>query len=383
MKKLLLTTVTAIALAIVGGCSDQGEQQAAQAGPAGAGQQQAPTVSVVTVENQTVQHSVTLPGRVSAMQQSQVRPQVEGVLTERLFEEGALVEKGQQLYQIDDARYAAQLASAKADLKSAEANLKTLEARSNRYKDLLTRNAVSQQEYDDALAQAQQAEAQIGVAQAAVDLAQVDLDFTKVYAPISGQISRSYVTVGALVTASQTQQLATITQLDPVFVDMQQSGKGVLTLRRAMQQNGTLPVKLILDESTGEKYEHDGQLKFSEVTVDETTGAVALRAEFPNPDSLLMPGLFVKATVMLGESEELLVPQRATTRQPDGSISIMTVNSSNKVVPKTIAVGDTYKDQYIVKSGLNGGEKVIVTGYQKVQPDMQVNTKPWQAQNNQ
>lgn len=383
MKKLLLTTVTAIALAIVGGCSDQGEQQAAQAGPAGAGQQQAPTVSVVTVENQTVQHSVTLPGRVSAMQQSQVRPQVEGVLTERLFEEGALVEKGQQLYQIDDARYAAQLASAKADLKSAEANLKTLEARSNRYKDLLTRNAVSQQEYDDALAQAQQAEAQIGVAQAAVDLAQVDLDFTKVYAPISGQISRSYVTVGALVTASQTQQLATITQLDPVFVDMQQSGKGVLTLRRAMQQNGTLPVKLILDESTGEKYEHDGQLKFSEVTVDETTGAVALRAEFPNPDSLLMPGLFVKATVMLGESEELLVPQRATTRQPDGSISIMTVNSSNKVVPKTIAVGDTYKDQYIVKSGLNGGEKVIVTGYQKVQPDMQVNTKPWQPQNNQ
>ncbi len=383
MKKLLLTTVTAIALAIVGGCSDQGEQQAAQAGPAGAGQQQAPTVSVVTVENQTVQHSVTLPGRVSAMQQSQVRPQVEGVLTERLFEEGALVEKGQQLYQIDDARYAAQLASAKADLKSAEANLKTLEARSTRYKDLLSRNAVSQQEYDDALAQAQQAQAQIGVAQAAVDLAQVDLDFTKVYAPISGQISRSYVTVGALVTASQTQQLATITQLDPVFVDMQQSGKGVLTLRRAMQQNGTLPVKLILDESTGEKYEHEGQLKFSEVTVDETTGAVALRAEFPNPDSLLMPGLFVKATVMLGESEELLVPQRATTRQPDGSISIMTVNSSNKAVPKTIAVGDTYKDQYIVKSGLNGGEKVIVTGYQKVQPDMQVNTKPWQPQNNQ
>ncbi|OFC70219.1 efflux RND transporter periplasmic adaptor subunit [Alteromonas confluentis] len=380
MKKLLLTTVTAIALAIVGGCSDQSEQQAAQAG---AGQQPAPTVSVVTVQNQPVEHLVTLPGRVSPMQQSQVRPQVEGVLTERLFEEGAQVEKGQQLYQIDDARYAAQLASAKADLKSAEANLKTLEARSNRYKDLLTRNAVSQQEYDDALAQAQQAEAQISVAQAAVDLAQVDLDFTKVYAPISGQISRSYITVGSLVTASQTQQLATITQLDPVFVDMQQSGKSVLTLRRAMQQNGSLPVKLILDEITGESYEHDGKLKFSEVTVDETTGAVALRAEFPNPDSLLMPGLFVKATVMLGNSNELLVPQRATTRQPDGSIGIMTVNGESKVVPKTIVVGDTYKDQYIVKSGINSGEKVIVTGYQKVQPDMQVNAKPWQSQNNQ
>lgn len=380
MKKVLLTTVTALALAIVGGCSEQGEQQAAQAGQA---QQPAPTVSVVTVQNTPVDHAVMLPGRVSPMQQSQVRPQVEGVLTERLFEEGALVEKGQQLYQIDDTRYAAQLASAKADLKSAEANLKTLEARSDRYNDLLSRNAVSQQEYDDALAKTQQAEAQIGVAQAAVDLAQVDLDFTKVYAPISGQISRSYVTVGALVTASQEQQLATITQLDPVFVDMQQSGKGILTLRRAMQQSGHLSVELVLDETTGETYEREGQLKFSEVTLDETTGAVALRAEFPNPESLLMPGLFVKALVKQGVSDELLVPQRATTRQPDGSISVMTVSSAGKVVPKKIGVGDTYQDQYIVKSGLSAGEQVIVTGYQKVQPDMQVNTQPWQPKNSQ
>ena len=242
MKKLFLTAVTAIALAVAGGCSDQNGQQAAQASQGG--QQPAPSVSVVTIASQQVEHTVTLPGRVSPMRQSQVRPQVEGVLTERLFEEGALVEKGQQLYQIDDARFAAQLASAKADLKSAQASLKTLEARSARYKDLLSRNAVSRQEYDDALAEAEQAEAQISVAQAAVDLAKVDLDYTKVYAPISGQISRSYVTVGSLVTANQEQQLATITQLNPVYVDMQQSGKGVLTLRKAMQQSGTLPVKL-------------------------------------------------------------------------------------------------------------------------------------------
>jgi RND family efflux transporter, MFP subunit len=182
-----------------------------------------PTVSVVEVAMQPVESTVTLPARVSPLRQSQVRPQVEGVITERLFEEGAFVEKGQQLYQIDDSRYAAQLASAKADVKSAEANRKTLEARAERYKGLLDKNAVSQQEYDDAIAQAEQADAQISVAKAAVELAQVDLDFTKVYAPISGQISRSYMTVGALVTSNQTQQLATITQLDPIYVDMQQS----------------------------------------------------------------------------------------------------------------------------------------------------------------
>jgi len=309
-----------------------------------------------------------------------VRPQVEGVITERLFEEGAFVEKGQQLYQIDDSRYAAQLASAKADVKSAEANRKTLEARAERYKGLLDKNAVSQQEYDDAIAQAEQADAQISVAKAAVELAQVDLDFTKVYAPISGQISRSYFTVGALVTSNQTQQLATITQLDPIYVDMQQSGKGVLKLRRAMQESGTLPTTLVLDELTGESYEHTGELKFSEVTVDETTGAVALRAVFPNPDSLLMPGMFTKARVSLSNTQELLVPQRAATRQPDTSLSVMVVNAQNKVEARTITISGSYGDQYIVTSGVSAGDKVIVAGYQKVKPGAQVNTKPWQPQ---
>ncbi|MBU2980006.1 efflux RND transporter periplasmic adaptor subunit [Alteromonas sp. C1M14] len=374
MRKLFLTAVAAISLAGVSGCSDQSEQSAASQGAA-----PAPTVSVLTVATQNVKHTVTLPGRVTPIQQSHVRPQVEGVLVKRLFEEGALVERGQQLFQIDDARYSAQLASAKADLKSAQANLKTLEARAARYKDLLSRNAVSQQEYDDALAESEQAEAQISVAQAAVDLAQVDLDYTKVYAPISGQIGRSFVTVGSLVTASQEQQLATITQLDPVYVDMQQSGKGMITLRRAMQAQGFLPVSVMLDETSGEMYDHTGQLKFSEVTVDESTGAVALRAELPNPDSLLMPGMFVKTTVLMSESPEILVPQRATSRQPDGSIIVMTVNAQDTVEATPITVSGSYEDKYMVSSGLTDGNRVIVTGYQKVKPGSKVNATPWQS----
>ncbi|MCP4862585.1 MAG: efflux RND transporter periplasmic adaptor subunit [Alteromonas sp.] len=372
IKKLVIAAISIIAIS---GCSQEPAPQAA-----GGGQPPPPTVSVLEVVLQPVENTVTLPGRVSPLRQSQVRPQVEGVITERLFEEGAFVEKGQQLYQIDDSRYAAQLASAKADVKSAEANRKTLEAKAERFKGLLNKNAVSQQEYDDAIAQAEQADAQISVAKAAVELAQVDLDFTKVYAPISGQISRSYMTVGALVTSNQTQQLATITQLDPIYVDMQQSGKGILKLRRAMQESGTLPVTLVLDDMTGESYEHTGELKFSEVTVDETTGAVALRAEFPNPDSLLMPGMFTKARVNISNTQELLVPQRAATRQPDTSLSVMVVNAENKVEARTITIAGSYGDQYIVTSGVAAGDKVIVAGYQKVKPGAQVNTKPWQPQ---
>ena len=161
---------------------------------------------------------------------------------------------------------------------------------------------------------------------------------------------------------------------------MQQSGKGVLKLRRAMQESGTLPVTLVLDDMTGESYEHEGKLKFSEVTVDETTGAVALRAEFPNPESLLMPGLFTKARVIISNTQELLVPQRAATRQPDTSLSVMVVNAENKVEARTISIAGSYGDQYIVTGGISAGDKVIVAGYQKVKPGAQVNTKPWQPQ---
>jgi membrane fusion protein (multidrug efflux system) len=370
-----IPTITFIIAVLLGlaGCSGESQQ-------ANSAQQQRPAtpVSVITLKAQPVVHEMILPGRITPSRQSQVRPQVDGVVTERLFEEGAQVEKGQQLYQIDDARYRAQLNSAIADVKSAQANLKTLEAKANRYKDLIKKNAVSQQEYDDVIAQKEQAQAAISVAEASVDVAKVNVGYTKVYAPISGQISRSYVTEGTLVTTNQAQQLATITQLNPIYIDMQESGSAILTLRQTMRSKGSMPVELTLDEVTGEKYPHTGSVKFSEVTVDESTGSVALRAEMPNPEGVLLPGLFVKGHVITGKENALLVPQRATTRQTDGSLSVYVVTDNNQVEGRTLNIGKIYRDQYVVKSGVSEGERIIVTGYQKVKPGAMVNPSEWQ-----
>lgn len=367
-----ITFVIAVLLGLAG-CSGESQQ-------ATSAQQQRPAtpVSVITLKAQPVVHEMILPGRITPSRQSQVRPQVDGVVTERLFEEGAQVEKGQQLYQIDDARYRAQLNSAIADVKSAEANLKTLEAKANRYKNLIKQNAVSQQEYDDVIAQKEQAQAAISVAEASVDVAKVNVGYTKVYAPISGQISRSYVTEGTLVTTNQAQQLATITQLNPIYIDMQESGSAILTLRQTMRSKGAMPVELTLDEVTGEKYPHTGSVKFSEVTVDESTGSVALRAEMPNPEGVLLPGLFVKGHVITGKENALLVPQRATTRQTDGSLSVYVVTDNNQVEGRALKIGKIYRDQYVVKSGVSEGERIIVTGYQKVKPGAMVNPSEWQ-----
>ena len=374
MSRLFFVITSMATLLSVVGCSEA-PQQAAQAQQA----RPAPSVSVLTLANQPITHELILPGRITPSRQSQIRPQVDGVITERLFEEGAQVEKGQQLYQIDDVRYRAQLNSAIADVKSAQANLKTLEAKARRYDDLIQQNAISQQEFDDVIAQKEQAQAAISVAEASVDLAKVNVGYTQVYAPISGQISRSFVTEGTLVTANQTQQLATITQLDPVYVDMQESGQAILTLRKQIQKQGALPVEITLNESTNEKYTHVGSVKFSEVTVDEGTGSVALRAELPNPEGLLMPGLFVKGHVITSKESGLLVPQRATMRQSDGSLTVYVVNNENQVEARQLTVGTTYQDQYVVISGVQEGERVIVTGYQKVKPGSTVNPTEWQS----
>ena len=373
MSRIVYVTAAFVALFGLAACSNESEQ--AQGAPQG---MSAPAVSVVTLTKQPVVHEMILPGRVSPSRQSQVRPQVDGVITERLFEEGAYVEKGQQLYQIDEARYLAQLNSTRADLKSAQANLKTLEAKARRYDDLVAQNAVSKQEYDDVIAQKDQAQAAISVAEAAVDVAKVNMGYTKVYAPISGRISRSFVTEGTLVTTNQAQQLATITQLDPVFIDMQESGSAILTLRQAMSKQGAMDVELTVDEATGERYGQTGSVKFSEVTVDETTGSVTLRAEMPNPDDVLLPGLFVKGHVITGRENALLVPQRATTRQPDGSLSVYVVNQNNEVEGRTLDIGKIYRDKYVVKGGVSEGERVIVTGYLKVKPGAKVNPSDWQ-----
>lgn len=353
------------------GCSD------ATKDPQGPTQKPAQTVSILALEIQSVDISMDLPGRVTPFKQSQVRPQVDGVIIKRFFEEGAQVKQGQQLYQIDDARYSAQLNSAYADVKSALANQRTMQAKAARYKDLVSRNAVSQQEFDDVIAQNEQANANISVAEAKVTVAKVNVDYTKVYAPIDGQISRSYVTEGALVTGNQSQQLATITQLNPIYVDMQESGAAILELRREMQQQQSLPVSILVNETNSELYSQQGQLKFSEVTIDQSTGAITLRAVMPNPNSILLPGLFVTARVHIGSKDAVLVPQRATMRQPDGSLIIYLVDANNVVIAKKINPIKSIGSDYVVTKNLDSGEKLIVTGYQKVRPGASVNAVPW------
>lgn len=376
MKKKFSLLILALLLAAGGWYWWQMNSRAEQS-PAGSMAMPPQSVAVLKMETRKITFTHQLPGRVSPYRQSQVRPQVDGIITERLFEEGADVEKGQQLYQIDDARYKAALNSAKADLKSAEANVKTVEARAERYEDLVKINAVSKQEYDDVKAQLDQATASIAVAQAAVDVAQVNLDYTKVYAPISGRISRSFVTEGALVTANQSQHMATITQLDPVYIDMQQSGSEAIHLRARMAGKEAIPVHLILDDKTGKDYPHNGELKFSEVTVDETTGSIALRALMPNPDGLLLPGLFVRATLNLGEDDVLLVPQRASVRTPEGGLTVWVIDEKNQAHPRPIEVEQAYEDSWIVTSGLKAEDSVIVQGYQKVAPGTPVSPIPW------
>lgn len=377
MKKNIL--IALIGLALVAGAgwyywsSHAVEQQAGAAQQGGA-----QAVSVLELEEEKISLKYSLPGRISAFRQAQIRPQVNGIITERLFEEGVNVEKGQQLYQIDDARYKAALNSAVADLKSAQANVKAVASKAERYEELVKINAVSDQEYDDIVAQLDQAKAAVAVAQADVDLAEVNLGYTKVYAPIAGRISKSFITEGALVTAGQSQHLAVITQLDPVYVDMQQSGLEAIKIRSRMIDKESIPVTLTLNEQTGKEYGHKGVLEFSEVTVDETTGAVALRALMPNPDGILLPGLFVRASIGLGDKTALLVPQRAATRTAEGDLNVWIVDNENKARQRQIQVDGAYEDDWIVTGGLSAGERVIVLGYQKVADGAPVNPEPWQ-----
>lgn len=361
---------------------NSGNQQASlspAAGPNGGGM--AMPVSVLQLQQQTISVTHTLPGRIAASKQSQVRPQVNGIITARLFEEGAQVEKNQQLYQIDDARYKAALTSAQADLKSARSTINSIEARARRYEDLVKIDAVSRQEYDDVIAQLDQANAAVEVAKAAVEVARVNLAYTKVYAPISGQIGRSLFTEGALVTANQGEPLAVITQLDPVYIDMQQSSLDASMLQQArlLEGSDTIPVTIMIGDNNQAAYPHTGELKFSEVTIDQTTSSITLRAVSPNPEKTLLPGLFVRAIINIGERSALLVPQRATTRTPDGKINVWVVDTDNTAQPRVFETYGTHGDSWIVKNGLNAGETIIVEGYQKVGPGSQVIPSPWEG----
>jgi membrane fusion protein (multidrug efflux system) len=335
-------------------------------------QQQVAEVGVYRVAPEALQMSAELPGRTSAYQVAEVRPQVSGLVQKRLFTEGADVKAGTALYQIDAATYQASVNSAKAALAKAKANLLTTGPKVARYKELLAIEGVSRQDYEDAVAAHEQAKADVDTAAAALQTAEINLQYTHVNAPISGRISRSTVTPGALVTANQTTALTTVQQLDPIYVDLTQSSEDLLRLKReldggSLKKNGQAKVTLLL--SDGSKYALPGKLEFSDVTVDTGTGNVTLRALFPNPKHDLLPGMFVRAVVDTGVNEAAIaVPQQGVTRNAKGEATALVLGKDGKVEQRALVTGGTLGDKWLVKSGLAAGDRVIVEGLQKVRP---------------
>lgn len=368
-----LILLSALAL---GGCKEEAKAEGDQATPP-------PEVTVVTLKTQPVTLTNELPGRTSAYRSAQVRPQVTGVIEKRLFTEGTEVKAGQQLYQIDPAPYEATLASDRAAVAKAQASAKSAKLTMDRYKNLTQAHAISQQEYDDAVATYEQDVADIASAKAAVQSALINLAYTKVYAPIDGITSRSAYTEGALVTANQTDTMVTVTQLDPIYVDVTQPANALLRLKRELAAgrlkqvgDNQAQVTLVLDDGT--VYPDKGKLLFSEVTVDEGTGSVVLRAVFPNKDRVLMPGMFVRERVDEGQAENaILVPQRGLTRNSKGDATVLLVDKDGKVAERVVKTERTVGDAWLVSSGVAAGDRVIVEGLQKVQPGQAV--KPEEA----
>ncbi len=332
----------------------------------------------VKAQAQAIQ--VELPGRSKAFLEAEVRPQVSGIITERSFVEGAEVEQGQSLYKIDSSTYKAALASAEAELARANASLVSAKATADRYQALLKTNAISEQEFDEADAAYKVALANVTVAKAAINTAKINLEYTQVQAPISGRIGKSSVTAGALVTANQSQTLATIQQLDPINVDIAQSSAQLLRLKAKLKQGDlqaadNADVNLILEDGT--VYPHSGSLRFSEVSVDENTGSVTLRAEFPNPDGILLPGMYVRAVLNAGtDPKAILVPQKAITRNTKGEAVAMVVGQDNKVESKVVTTAEVIDHQWRITSGLAVGDQLIVEGLQKIRPGAAVEAKP-------
>lgn len=330
----------------------------------------APEVTVVTVKTEPVTITTELSGRTSPYMISEVRPQVSGIIQKRLFTEGGDVRAGAVLYQIDPATYQAALDSAKASLSKAEANVAVARVKEQRYKSLVDINAVSRQDYDNALASLKQAEADVAGSKAAVEAARINLNYTRVSAPISGRISKSDFTPGALVTANQPTALTTVQQLDPIYVDVTQSSADMLRLRREfsskeLEKTSSAKAKLIMED--GVQYEMEGRLQFSDVTVDQSTGSVTLRAVFPNPKGVLLPGMYVRAVLEEGKNTQaILVPQKGVTRNPKGDATAMVVAEDGSVSIRPIMVSRAMGDKWLVTGGLVAGDKVIVEGTQRV-----------------
>jgi len=331
-------------------------------------------VGVVTVKARPVTLTTELPGRTTPSRIAEVRPQVGGIIQARRFQEGGQIEAGQVLYQIDPAPYQAAYDSAEASLTRSRATMERARLKAERYANLIKAKAVSQEDHDDAAAALKEAAAGVAVDQAALAAARINLAYTTVTSPIAGRVGRSAVTQGALVTANQDLTLATVQQLDPIYVDLTQSSAQLLRLRRALddgrleREPGVLPkVSLILEDGT--RYPHAGRLEFSEVTVDAGTGAVTMRASFPNPDHVLLPGMFVRATVEEGvRKDAILVPQQGVQRDRRGNPTALVLTEDGKVEQRTLQTDRTIGDQWLVDSGLEPNDRLIVDGIQKVRP---------------
>ncbi|MGH6955335.1 MAG: efflux RND transporter periplasmic adaptor subunit [Caulobacteraceae bacterium] len=341
-----------------------------------------PTVGVVTVEPQSVTLTTELPGRTSPYEIADVRPQVSGIILARLFTEGAVVRAGQALYQIDPAPFQAAYDQANAQLANAKANLVTTRLKAQRYGDLVKLHAVSAQNYDDAEAAFKQAEATVAQDRAAAEAARINLGYTRITAPITGRIGISTVTKGALVTADQATALDTIQRLDPIYVDVTQSVAQVVALRQQIAQGrinaaapATAEAHLLLGDGT--IYPLAGRLQVRDVTVDPTTDAVTLRAVFPNPTGLLLPGMFVRAKIVEGvDPSALLAPQQGVQHDPQGGATALVANAQNRVELRQLQVGQTIGDKWLVTSGLKPGDRVIVEGTQSAQPGSAVRVAP-------
>src|SRR5881394_91568 len=380
MKSILPTTrlrIFTLSLIVVLGACRKKETRPLAPPPA--------EVSVVTAVSERVNRTIELPGRVHSVREAQVRARATGIVLKRLFEEGSNVKEGQILFEIDPAPLQASLDSARASMAKVQAALNESKATVDRYQELVPINAISKQVYDQAVAVLGQNEAELLAAKAAVQTAELNLGYAQVTAPISGRIGKALVTEGALVSATEATQLAVIRQLDPVYFDFTQSSTEVLRLKRALENKtlesvapGEARVTLMLEDGT--VYQHAGRLLFSDIAVDPTTGTITLRAECPNPENLLMPGLFARAQIVEGvNTNAITIPQRTVTRGAAGGASVLVVNDENKVEARNIEVDLTVGPKVIVSKGLKPGERIIVEGSQKAPPGSVVKSVPFDA----
>ncbi|PKA30371.1 efflux transporter periplasmic adaptor subunit [Cedecea lapagei] len=354
--------------ALLAGCdgSDNAQQGA-----------QVPQVTVFVVKSAPLAVTTELPGRTDAFRVAEVRPQVSGIILRRNFVEGSDVKAGDSLYQIDPASYQAAYDSAKGELVKAEAAANIAHLTLKRYVPLVGTQYVSRQEYDQAVANARQADASVTAAQAGVETARINLAYTKVSSPISGRIGKSSVTEGALVTNGQASALATVQQLDPIYVDVTQSSNDFMQLKQSSLQkgDGTSSVQLLMEN--GQPYAEKGTLQFSDVTVDESTGSITLRAVFPNPKHMLLPGMFVRARIDEGvQPNAILVPQQGVTRTPRGDATVLVVNAKEQVETRSVVAPQAIGDRWLITNGLKEGDRVIISGLQKVHPGATVVATP-------